>query len=74
MHLQLALTRGLHIPLGNSPYRLQLELYHRWLYVRLPFVGEWYWASRADRDFTGWKELRALGFGGRGSVVDAEAL
>ena len=59
MHLQLALTRGLHIQLGNGPYRLQLELYRRWLYIRLPFVGEGHFARHNDKSFTGWKNLRS---------------
>ena len=59
MHLQLALTRGLHIQFGNGPYRLQLELYRRSLYNRLPLVGEGHFARHDDKNFTGWKGLRA---------------
>ena len=58
MHLQLALTRGLHIQLGNGPYRLQLELYRRWLYIRVPFVGEGHFVAHNDKSFTGWKNVR----------------
>ena len=70
MHLQLALTRGLHIQLGNGLHRLQIELYRGWVYIRLPFVGEWHLADRADNGFTGWKELREGEIDGWGSVED----
>ena len=74
MHLQLALTRGLHIQLGNGPYRLQLELYRRWLYIRVPFVGEGHFARHNDNSFTGWKGLRAGETAGCRLSADAEAL
>ena len=69
MHLQLVWTRGLHIQLGNGPYRLQVH----WLYIRLPFVGEGHFARHNDKGFAGWKKLRVGEIGGWGSVEDAEA-
>jgi hypothetical protein len=64
MHLQLALTRGLHLQFGTGPHRLQLELYRGWVYIRLPFIGEWLWNKQpnwtmAERIWTGWAEVRA---------------
>lgn len=71
MHLQLAFSRMLHLQFGNGPYRLQLEWSHRrWLFIRVPFVGEGCWSTASNYVVIDWKELRAGELAGCPAVED----
>ena len=51
----------MNVYLGNGRYRIELELGRRWVWYRLPFIGQGHWTTGSGWAVDGLQEVAEEG-------------